>query len=191
MTLHKVAFRRFLMVWVLLSLASGTATGAVINTFKTWPAGSVLRVCFFGGDTGLRSQIASVASEWTTHGNIRFDFGSEAFRSCEADTIAEVRVGFSKPGYWAFLGTDGVKLSSNAEHSVNFSKFDESTPDDASLRQIVLREFGHVLAFGNEFQSPESPCERDLNWTKVYDYYGTVYKDIVDQNLRKNPAGTQ
>jgi uncharacterized protein len=182
------------MIAVLVIMAAGNgARAAIAEKTLLWEPGALLRVCFFGGDTRIRSRIAAVALEWTKHANIRFDFGDLASpRSCEKTEVNEIRVGFSGSGYWAQMGTNNIRFVPQSGATVNLQGFDAETPhNEEFFRTVVLHQFGHVLGLQHEHQSPSSPCENEINWQEIYSTLASPpyfwSKEQVDQNLRSLP----
>ena len=144
-----------------------------------WPPGQTLRVRFLGGDPALHERIAAVAQEWTEYANLTFAFGD--------DPDAEIRVGFEPTGSWAYRGTSALHIPQD-DPTINFGGLDADT-DEATLRWVVLREFGHVLGLINEQLNPNA----DIPWDEaaVIAFYRENYawaeSDVRAQLLERYP----
>lgn len=139
---------------------------------KLWTAGSTVDVCFFGGSPALRQKISASANEWTHYGNIRLDFGPNASRSCDINQPSSIRVGFSEPGYWSYVGTESLDTRIIKLSSVNLEAFDTNLPDDATVKRLVLHEFGHALGFDHEHQAPSAGCDSEIDWAYADQWLG-------------------
>ncbi|CAN5807505.1 hypothetical protein BH20PSE1_BH20PSE1_05150 [soil metagenome] len=114
---------------------------------KLWQVGSTVRIRFLDGDAKTHEKVKAIASEWTTHANVRFEFVGSG--------DANVRVKFDKSnGSWSYLGTDALGIPKDRE-TMNLGFSD---------RRTVLHEFGHVLGLIEEHQNPKAsiPWNRDL-----------------------------
>lgn len=156
------------------SEASSAAEQGWLNVGRRWEPGSRLRVCFMGGPPAVRRRIASVAAEWNAVGaNIALDFGQMSNpRLCDQQQ-SDIRVGYSMPGYWSYVGKDSHYYAPQHEQSLNLSRFDYNPPaSEQEFRRLVLHEFGHALGFNHEHQSPASGCDEEFDWPTVYSYLG-------------------
>ena len=103
-----------------------------------WVPGSIVVVAFNGGNKNLHKAIADVASQWTRHANIKFDFGydpaTNSYRQWSTNDSsykAHIRIGFSSSGYWSYIGRDSVSEYAPANAaSMNFEGFDRNWPRD-------------------------------------------------------------
>lgn len=155
-----------------------------------WPFGKELRICFVGGSSELRSKILGIASEWFTYANLKMAAANPADMNCQTGSRDEIRIGFSEPGFWSYIGNESlnVELVSKNLTSMNFEGFDVSPLDEPRFSGTVLHEFGHALGFEHEHQSPSSGCDDEYDWNKLYSYYKSVYnwdKPKVDANVRQ------
>src|SRR4051794_198694 len=163
----------------------------VIDQYKVWKTGTVLSVCFFGGDPQLRHFVAEAAQLWTGHGNLQIDFGEGAnLRDCRPSQPSHIRVSFTPAGNWSFVGTDSVRtdltspsMNLGVANGVAFALVDKD-----ELRGVTLHEFGHALGLQHEHQSPKAGCEVEIKWPAVYQRLGgppnNWDKNTVDLNLR-------
>jgi len=159
----------------------------VVVLANRWALNQQIRACFYGGDIALRRRILSIGAEWFKYANLKFD--AEQVRDCSPGDKSEIRIGFSEPGYWSYIGTDSInpKLLQNNLASMNFGGWDFQAIDDPRFTGVVLHEFGHALGFHHEHQSPGTDCSKEYDWPKVYKWYWDTFKwpkEMVDQNVR-------
>lgn len=171
-----------------LPQANRTPDEYVVVLANRWALGQQIRVCFYGGDTALRTRILDVAVEWFKYANLKLD--ATQVRDCAAGDTSEIRIGFTEPGYWSYIGTDSLNphLVQNNLPSMNFSGFDFQPIDEPRFTGVVLHEFGHALGFHHEHQSPGTSCDAEYDWDKLYAYYDQQYhwpKKMVDDNVRQ------
>lgn len=159
----------------------------VVVLANLWALGQPIRVCFYGGSLPLRQRILNVAAEWFKHVNLGFD--AAQVRDCATGDRSEIRIGFTEPGLWSYIGTDSIhpQLVQNNLASMNFGGWDFQPLDDPQFTGIVLHEFGHALGFHHEHQNPGTGCDTEYDWDKLYAWYFDSYKwskQMVDQNLK-------
>jgi hypothetical protein len=115
-----------------------------------WRPGRTLRIRFLDGTPFLRRKVQELASEWTKHANLSFQFGD--------DPEAEIRVSFaSDPGSsWSALGTDCLVERYFPRHqpTMSFGWLDDTT-DEAELSRVIIHEFGHAIGCIHEHQNPK------------------------------------
>ena len=96
-----------------------------------------------------RAVIVAAAREWQRHANLEFVFVEDARE-------ANIRIGFSDPGSWSYLGRDALEVPA-PEPTMNFGF--EITGRRG--RDVVLSQFGHAIGFPNEHQNPREGIEWD------------------------------
>jgi hypothetical protein len=124
-----------------------------------WKGKKSLKVYFLDGDPQVQDRVKRVASEWTGYSGITFDFGN--------DPAAEVRITFTRPGSWSYVGACQWDVSP-ADATMNFGWLTPDTPED-EYRRVVLHEFGHALGLVHEHQNPAAKIA--WNMEAVYEYY--------------------
>ena len=142
----------------------------VQDTRKLWPVGYTIRVSFLGGTPEARKKIARYAAGWTEAGaNLKFDFGQTSpdgdCRVYRRGDRSQVRISFSRPGYFSLIGTDCTNAPEPME-TMNFHQFDINPPNETMFKTIVLHEFGHLIGLSHEHQHHRIDC--DWNWQVLY-----------------------
>lgn len=171
--------------------ANVVAPQYVVVLPNRWAIGQQLHICFYGGSDALRSRILAVASEWLKYANLKFATGGPAGQTCKSDDNSEIRIGFSEPGYWSYIGNDSLSPRLRNLASMNLQGFDTAPISEPRFSGVVLHEFGHALGFHHEHQSPAEGCDVEYDWDKLYAYYRATYgwdKNMVDQNVRQLQA---
>lgn len=146
----------------------------VVPVAYKWRPGQRLQVCFYGGAPELRQRIASIASQWTSYGNIKMDFDLPNGRDCGKTRIDEIRVAFSDPeiaGHWSYVGTESMDPRLAAYSSMSLEFFDTRPPEEPDFSRIVLHEFGHALGLEHEHQSPAAKCNEEFDWPRAEAYF--------------------
>ncbi len=126
---------------------------------KMWKPGRTLRIRFLDGDPAVHKRIEEKARGWLKHANIVFDFKNHP--------NAEIRISFTRRGYWSALGTDALveEFFPKTEPTMNFGGFTMATPE-AEYSRVVLHEFGHALGCIHEHSSPSG----GIKWNKEVVY---------------------
>jgi hypothetical protein len=168
----------------------------VVVEDKKWKPGGTVTVAFKGGDAELHEKIAGVATEWSPHANIKFDFGRDpatgkyrSWRRSDKTYKADIRIAFRDPegGYWSLLGTESrdPEVAPPGDASMNLEDFDKELPAD--WRGTVRHEFGHALGLEHEHQSPAGGCDDEYRWKDDPGYKPTRNENdefIVDSKGR-------
>ncbi|HKC11258.1 MAG TPA: hypothetical protein VKI41_04275, partial [Vicinamibacteria bacterium] len=153
----------------------------VFRVLGRWWQGQTLRVAFRGGDTALRKDIADATADWTSHGNVKLDFGWDAqagrhreWSPSDTDYGADIRVSFDQEGYWSLIGPDSIDraIARPGEASLNLQGFDSGRPPN--WRTVVLHEFGHAFGFEHEHQHPTQGCDSDFRYQDDTGYAPTT-----------------
>lgn len=145
-----------------------------------WPQNSDLTVYFMDGDPIVHRKIESFAHQWSDHCNIRFIFTD--------DPDAIIRITFTEPGAWSYIGTDALNRPSRTP-TMNYGTLQAESPDEEYSR-LVLHEFGHAIGLGHEHLHPEF----DIQWNKeaLFTYYAQHYhwtqEDVVFNILNRYNA---
>jgi hypothetical protein len=162
---------------------------SVIVLPNRWVNGSTIHACFYAGSDATRKSIVAAAQPWFQWANIKLDAGEPVPRTCAADhDVSEIRIGFDEPGYWSYIGTDGISsdLTANNLSSLNLQGFDVAPPAEPAFSGTVLHEFGHALGLHHEHQSPANTCDQFVDKPKLYARYKKLYgwdAATVDQNV--------
>ena len=148
----------------------------VLEKAALWRPGSAIKVCFLAGDQGLRRDIASVMSEWTSGVNLKLDFGSSDYQSCSTGDDSDVRIGFSDPAVnysYSYVGTQSREQARRGKQTMNFYRFDVARPSPTEFRRIVLHETGHLFGLEHEQQNPQANyCREHFDPGKLRAYFG-------------------
>jgi len=123
---------------------------------KLWAVGSSLRFRFLDGDERLKTTVRHAVDEWAKYVNL-------TFVEVQSDD-AEIRVSFSEPGSWSFVGTDALGVPAD-DPTLNYGFLAELNQTEA--RQTALHEFGHALGLEHEFQNPAAGDVFDLKAVKA------------------------
>jgi hypothetical protein len=125
---------------------------------QLWKNGSVLRVGFYGGSQQVRAAVETIAREWTQDTGITLEFVPDVVE-------AEIRVSFSKPGNWSYLGVNALAVSkSEPTMSLHSAAVLFTADDTKGFRKTVLLEFGHALGLISEHQNPKAHLKFNLDY---------------------------
>jgi serralysin len=133
------------------------------ETNKMWNPGQTIKVFIAANNTSelIRSKVRFYATEWTKYANIKFEFVNDF-------SDAQIKVGFeNNRKSWSWIGKD-VLFNPLRLYTVNFGWFDILTPEE-EFKRTIQHEFGHVLGFIHEHQSPAGNIPWDKE--KVYNFF--------------------
>lgn len=149
--------------------------GSARRESKLWNIASPIRVAFLDGAVELRKLVQTVATRWSDHANIRFEFGTDR-------NAADIRVSFAERMSYSYVGTDALGIEKQKPTIVLGTIADISTDREFS----ILHEFGHVLGLVHENQTPNA--QQALDWNTIYAKAAQPPmlwdKAVVDLNLR-------
>jgi serralysin len=136
----------------------------------------ILPVRFMNGAPTLQRKVMQAALEWCKHANIYF------YKTDRLD--APVRVQFSPGPSWSYIGTAALALQDEPTvPTVTFGWLTAGTPLD-EVSRVVLHEFGHVLGFVHEHQSPASGIPWDTE--AVYETFSQEPYCWTEQEILHN-----
>jgi hypothetical protein len=150
-------------------VAGNSTIESVIVGARVWGPGTTIKVCFLEASAPEpRQAIARYAAEWTKYGNATFDFGTPPMlRTCAVRDGSDVRITFRTTGYAAYVGTDAKPYAASGMPTVFLKDFDVEDYNTPHFRGTVEHEFGHVLGFAHEHQTPIADCQAQLNLPAV------------------------
>jgi hypothetical protein len=151
-----------------------------------WPTGSKLRIVFQDGTPERIEQVKTIASEWTRHANLDFDFAPLSEDASQDD----IRITFAGVGAHSQLGRNSIAYARRKEPSMTLNPVSHATSPEA-WRRTILHEFGHALGFLHEHQNPN----RNFQWNeeavqKHFAQFGMSKQEIED-NVLKSPVQGQ
>lgn len=156
----------------------GTGLGsrlAVLDKYK-WPSKSTIACKFLNGEKWQQDEVKRVASEWEPLTGLRF-----TYLSSDSKTNVRIRFTASRGGGWSNLGVDCNRIpepQATMELGVN------DAVNEEGIRRVILHEFGHMIGFIHEHQSPQ--MDKILIPAQAYKYFKDCCKwskDDVDSNV--------
>lgn len=129
-----------------------TILKSVVKQDTFWPNGKTLNIYFAEGSTDQKNFVISNASLWTSYANLTFAFHPDSKPQTDADVI----IAFSENGNFSNIGIEGESVAHALKVTMNLEVVRSlSTERDRDVaKRTVLHEFGHVLGFMHEHQSP-------------------------------------
>jgi serralysin len=113
---------------------------------KLWQPGQTLRIRFLEGEPALHERILRIARELTEYAYLFFEVVHQG--------EAEVRISFSQPGAWSYVGTDALAVAGD-QPTMNFGWVNTGT-EEKEVRRVVLSEFGQMLGLIHDHQNPNA-----------------------------------
>jgi Astacin (Peptidase family M12A) len=154
------------------------------NEFR-WAPNENITIGFYKNETtdSIIEVVKKYATDWLGFVNVNFQWVDDV-------NTAMVKVGFKQnKTSWSWLGRQVLSNPTNSP-TMNFGWFNSKTPDK-EFQRVVRHEFGHVLGFVHEHQSPNA----GINWNKdsVYKFFAAQNWDkiTVDQNVFDKYSKTQ
>jgi len=143
---------------------------------KQWDR-TTLHVAFLEGDDRLRKRVAEAARAWSEHCAIEFVF--------DDSPDAEIRISFSLPGSWSYIGTDSLAIPAD-QPTMNFGWLKPNTRQD-EVDRVVLHEFGHAIGLIHEHQNPQAriPWDKEAVYASYSAPPNNWTREQVDVNLFK------
>lgn len=126
---------------------SATADAVLAESKVLWTIGMTLKYHFLDGTPNKKAAVTNTIKTWQTFANI-------TFQETDDRDSADIRISFSRSGFWSQIGTRAKNVTDKSEPTMNFGMledFDPPTEDDAGT---ILHEFGHALGMLHEHQSP-------------------------------------
>lgn len=137
-----------------LSQQLGLDAEQLSSRARFWTNGSTINIAFLDGSKDDKAFVKSVSKEWTDRAHLVFKFDDDI-------TSSEVRISFKDHSAYSYLGTDCLGIEKSAATMQLGIIHDLS--DEKERRHAVLHEFGHMLGFVNEFQTPNASIEWNLD----------------------------
>lgn len=106
----------------------------------------------------LKRRIVEHLNAWNANGaNVKFAL---------TNGTGQVRISLGRGGYWSYLGTDVLQISTR-EQTMNLEGFTMGSPD-SEFRRVVRHEAGHTLGFPHEHMRTALVNRLDANKTIAY-----------------------
>ena len=158
--------------------SSGRSKRSVALHSHFWEPGRTLKIAMYDANQETINKVKSIASQWTEHANLKFEFVSGAVGDIRIK-IAPSDTGVSI----SQLGTDAL-IHPPEEPTMTIGL----ALEHAEFEGTILHEFGHVLGLHHEHQHPDADIPWDLE--KVYAFYKDLYnfeRDRVDSDVLPLP----
>jgi hypothetical protein len=144
-----------------------------VMTSKYWgPTKRRLTVSFMEtSPANLRARILSHMNAWSC-----------AIQFVQTSGTGQVRISRGAGGYWSYLGTDILHISSSRQ-TMNLEGFTMNTPE-SEFKRVIRHETGHTLGFPHEHMRREIVARIDRE--KAYDYFRRTQgwsQSMVDQQV--------
>jgi hypothetical protein len=152
--------------------------------YKIWDVGTTLNFCFMDGRVQQHAFFESSASEWLEYADgLSFNFKNPSgqYLNCGSD-YAQIRVSFSSPGNWSYIGTDALRADA-ANPTLNISRMQIGS---ARSKSTILHEVGHALSMAHEHQSPRAACGDQIDWQSALSYFAGSPNHWSEEKTRRN-----
>lgn len=136
-----------------------------------WDPGDRIRVQFLDGSPETAAFVLTTAAEWSRFANIKF---------VEVKSAGDVRVSFAGLGFRSRIGRDALTVGPAKPTMILGFAADSSE----AWKRHILHEFGHVLGFAHEHQSPEAAIQWDRQ--KVIQFFQRREPPWTLQQIEKN-----
>ncbi|KAK7438223.1 hypothetical protein VKT23_018154 [Stygiomarasmius scandens] len=123
----------------------------------------VLTYAFLDGTANQQSAVTNTIPIWLKYANVSFDHTS-------TKTSANIRISFTGPGSWSYVGTDATNVD-KSQPTMNLGWLADANPPSKEDAATILHEFGHALGMMHEHQSPARGQCIHLKELEVYNYY--------------------
>ncbi|HVF70059.1 MAG TPA: M12 family metallopeptidase [Chthoniobacterales bacterium] len=151
------------------------------NVNFKWPRHSTINVSFLDGDDAIQRKVMKFASEWTEFTDIKFVRVSHA---------GDVRITFNGLGYRSMVGKRAKTRTNPALPTMTLG-FPTSVTE-VEVRRHVLHEFGHVLGFAHEQQSPSVQIHwKEKEVLRFYKLKAGWDEEKVRDNVLRRPRPTE
>ncbi|MCX6180867.1 MAG: M12 family metallopeptidase [Bacteroidetes bacterium] len=160
-------------------------TDASISKAGLWTPGQTIRIKFLSGTDYQKNKVKQYAPLWLNSAYLKFQWVTTAEN-------ADIKIDFDEnDGSWSYLGT-ACRNFGQTTRTMNLG-WVVSTETEASIKNVILHEFGHALGLKHEHLSPSS----NISWDKEKVYAACALppnswdKATVDFNiLNKETAAT-
>ena len=165
------------------------ALDSLIDSVKLWNIGHALKICFMDGSPHARKAVVEAFLEWASHTQgLSIDTGAAPnYRQCSSEPVY-VRVSFSRPGNWSYVGTDASRVDDISEPTLNISEYLGAlmplNPEQAY--GTALHEAGHALGLLHEHQHEDAACSSELDWKYLITELGKPPNEWSEEKIRQN-----
>lgn len=138
-----------------------------------WPNGETLTVKFMNGDSRQRADFRAAVDQWLAQANLKVQYvdGGDS----------KVRVSFTGPGSYSFVGTQALVVGPNQPTIVlGFAQRSQGGPPSNYLHEI-----GHMLGLVHETANPTASLKynRDLIYLELSQPPNSWDRTTIDNNV--------
>jgi len=153
--------------WIEPPKASATMSRGALLAEVRWRRRATIPIAFLNGTEELHTRVMTASQKWRAHAKLCFQYVPDP-------GLADVRIAFEGTSHWSALGTSCKNIVQPAPTmSLGLSQ----GSSEFALESAVLHEFGHMLGFVHEHQSPAThilwdkpvvyaELKQRLGWTK-------------------------